>query len=90
MNNQFNNNKLNQFQLSLLVFLAVAFAAPAPEPGALIAPTLAYKAPLAYGALPYPGLPVAPLTYGAPALAYNYPAYNYNYNYAAPFYGKIY
>lgn len=68
--------------------MAVAFAAPAPEPGALIAPAFAYKAPLAYGALPYPGLPVAPLSYGAPAVAYNYPAYNYNY--AAPIYSKIY
>lgn len=73
----------------MLLFLAVASAAPAPEPGTFLAPSLPYKVPIAYGALHYPGVAAAPLNYAAPGVAYNYPAYNYNYL-APSIYGKIY
>uniref|UniRef100_A0A2A4JHA6 Neuropeptide-like 4 n=1 Tax=Heliothis virescens TaxID=7102 RepID=A0A2A4JHA6_HELVI len=62
--------------LSFLVILAVAFAAPAPEPGAAILAPAVYRAPLTYApALGYAALPAAglPLQYSAPYLA-SYPA----------------
>ncbi|XP_026731438.1 cuticle protein 16.5-like [Trichoplusia ni] len=70
--------------LSFLVILAVAFAAPAPEPGAIIPGPALYKAPLAYGpAIGYAAIPAAPaIQYNAPYYA-AYPA-------AQLPYGRIY
>lgn len=79
--NEFYNKIEIFFQLSFFAFLAVAFAAPAPEPSAILASyapaigPVAYKAPLAYAPqLGYAPLPAAPLTYGAPFAYSAYPA----------------
>ncbi|RVE44659.1 hypothetical protein evm_010678 [Chilo suppressalis] len=75
--------------LSFVVCLAVAFAAPAPEPSGALA-TIAYKAPLTYipqAPLGYAAVPSAPIAY-SPQLAYS--AYSYP-SYAAPIaYSKLY
>ncbi|KAL0822577.1 hypothetical protein ABMA28_004617 [Loxostege sticticalis] len=64
--------------LSFLAFLALAFAAPAPEPGAaILSPAVAYRAPLTYAPTleyAYGAVPGAHLAYSA-QYAYPYSAY---------------